>query len=293
MAMSSSGGNGNRRPSANGEITGIAHTWPHPMGRFDVLAEAAVAHFPPLLLMAWPMRSRALPLPRIRDVKTPMATVAVLALFWRRSGRTPVLWPGPASRLDGGIDPAVERCRFPCSSHCPCGRKTNPMRLLGMGSPSSDRDHRRRPEEASSGFRPVGRGGRRHLGLGHPRTALGATTHHPTAGIALHALPMVLLASALWTWAMASILSATPRQWAAFQPSAVRFVLAYGIWYGLHAALSRRSGGAISLLMPVVGFCPGCCCWARGDVEPTCRRRRGHGGLAVVIFTGAGAAPAE
>jgi O-acetylserine/cysteine efflux transporter len=118
-----------------------------------------------------------------------------------------------------------------------------------------------------------------------------------TAGIAFHALPQMLLASALLErgqWA--SIVSATPRDWVTFAAfSLLGFVLAYAIWYGLLRRHRVDQVIPFSLLMPVVGVLSGVL--LLGETVTLNELAGGAvvmAGLAVVVFAkGPVPAPAE
>jgi O-acetylserine/cysteine efflux transporter len=70
----------------------LALTVPILWGFGFTLAKPAVAHFPPLLLMAMTYAVTGLCLcRRIREVKTPMATMAVLALLNQLAGGAVVM----------------------------------------------------------------------------------------------------------------------------------------------------------------------------------------------------------
>jgi O-acetylserine/cysteine efflux transporter len=281
----------------------LALTVPVLWGFGFTLAKPAVAHFPPLLLMAMTYAVTGLCLcRRIREVKTPMATVAVLALFVATI-QGGLLFYGLA-QLPASTAVLILQSSVPFSvlfAWALAGEKPTPMRLLGMGlSFVGIVIIVGGPEEASSWVPALlvvagaatwalGQAAARRFGRDD-----GATL---TAGIALHALPQVLLGSALLEHGQwASILSATPRQWAAFAAFALfGFVLAYGIWYGLLRRYRVDQVMPFSLLMPVVGVLSGML--LLGEKVTLSQLAGGAvvmAGLAVVIFTrGPVPAPAE
>jgi O-acetylserine/cysteine efflux transporter len=181
------------------------------------------------------------------------------------------------------------------------GERPTPMRLLGMGlSFVGIVIIVGAPEEASSwipammvmtgaALWALGQAAARRFGRDDGTTL--------TAGIAAHALPQMLLASALLErgqWA--SIVSATPLDWATFAAfSLLGFVLAYAIWYGLLRRYRVDQVMPFSLLMPVVGVLSGMLLLGE---KVTLNELAGGAvvmaGLAVVIFTrGPAPAPAE
>jgi len=113
----------------------LALTVPVLWGFGFTLAKPAVAHFPPLLLMAMTYAVTGLCLRRrIRDVKTPMATVAVLALFVATI-QGGLLFYGLA-QLPASTAVLILQSSVPFSvlfAWALAGEKPTPMRLLGMG----------------------------------------------------------------------------------------------------------------------------------------------------------------
>lgn len=80
-----------------------------------------------------------------------------------------------------------------------------------------------------------------------------------TAGIAIYALPQMLIATLLLEHGQwAAIVSATWRDWATFAIFVMfGFVIAYSIWYGLLRRYRVDQVIPFSLLMPVVGVMAG------------------------------------
>jgi O-acetylserine/cysteine efflux transporter len=281
----------------------LALTVPILWGFGFTLAKPAVAHFPPLLLMAMTYAVTGLCLcRRIREVKTPMATMAVLALFVATI-QAGLLFYGLA-QLPASMAVLILQSSVPFSvlfAWPLAGEKPTLMRLLGMGlSFVGIVIIVGAPEEASSWVPALlvvagaatwalGQAAARRFGRDDGTTL--------TAGIAVHALPQMLLASALLEHGQwASIVSATPLQWLTFAAFVLfGFVLGYGIWYGLLRRYRVDQVMPFSLLMPLVGVL--CSVLLLGE-KVTLNQLAGGAvvmaGLAVVIFNrGPVPAPAE
>jgi O-acetylserine/cysteine efflux transporter len=270
----------------------LALTVPILWGFGFTLAKPAVAHFPPLLLMAMTYAVTGLCLcRRIREVKTPMATVAVLALFVATS-QGGLLFYGLAQRpastavvsLQSSV-PVSVLFAWPLA-----GEKPTLMRLLGMGlSFVGIVIIVGAPKEASSWVPALlvvagaatwalGQAAARRFGRDDGTTL--------TAGIALACRGYCWLCPA-GTWAWAAIVSATPLQWLTFAAFVLfGFVLGYGIWYGLLRRHRVDQVMPFSLLMPVVGVLSGMLLLGE---KVTLNQLAGGAvvmaGLAVVIFT--------
>ena len=181
----------------------LALTVPVLWGFGFAIAKPAVAHFPPLLLMAMTYGVTALCLcRRIPAVRTPFATMVLLALFVATI-QAGLIFYGlaglPASTavliLQSSV-PFSVLFAWPMASERP-----TPMRLLGMGlSFLGIVIIVGTPHEASSwvpammvmagaAFWALGQVAARRFGRDDGTTL--------TAGIAIHALPQMLLASAL------------------------------------------------------------------------------------------------
>jgi len=281
----------------------LALTVPVLWGFGFALAKPAVAHFPPLLLMAMTYGVTGLCLSRrIPAVRTPFATLTMLALFVATI-QAGLIFYGLA-QLPASVAVLILQSSVPFSvlfAWPMAGERPTAKRLLGMGlSFVGIVIIVGAPKEAPSwipalmvfagaAFWALGQAAARRFGRDDGTTL--------TAGIAVHALPQMLLASALLEHGQwASIVSATPRDWATFAAfSLLGFVLAYSIWYGLLRRYRVDQVMPFSLLMPVVGVLTGMLLLGE---KMTMNELAGGAvvmaGLAVVIFTrGPVPAPAE
>lgn len=281
----------------------LALAVPFLWGSGFALAKPAVAHFPPLLLMAMTYAVTALCLcRRIPAVTTPFATMVVLALFVATI-QAGFLFYGLA-QLPASTAVLILQLSVPFSvlfAWPMAGEKPTLMRLVGIGlSFAGAVIIVGAPEQAASwgpalmvmagaAFWALGQAAARRFGRDD-----GATL---TAGIALHALPQMLLASALLEHGQwASIVSASLLDWATFGAfSLFGFALAYVIWYGLLRRFRVDQVIPFSLLMPVVGVLSGVLLLGE---KVTLNELAGAAvvmaGLAVVVFAkGPVPAPAE
>jgi O-acetylserine/cysteine efflux transporter len=258
------------------------------------IAKPAIAHFPPLFIMTMTYGVTALCLcRRIPAVKTPLLIMAGLSLFVATI-QAGLLFYGLA-RLPASTAVLILQSSVPFSvlfAWLIAGEKPTVIRLIGMAlSFAGIVIILGAPEEASS-WEPamLVLGGAAVWALGQVAARRygrddGTTL---TAGIAIHALPQMLVASLLlehgqWT----SIVTASPRDWATFAAfSLLGFVLAYTIWYGLLRRYRVDQVMPFSLLMPVVGVIAGVL--LLGEKLTVIELIGGAvviAGLAVVIFT--------
>ena len=281
----------------------LALTVPILWGFGFAIAKPAVTHFPPLFLMAMTYGVTALCLcRRIRAVKTPFRFMIVLALLVATI-QAGLIFYG-LTGLPASTAVLVLQSSVPFSvlfAWPMAGERPTPLRLLGMGlSFVGIVIIVGEPEEASSltsalmvlagaALWALGQAAARQYGRDDGTTL--------TAGIAVHALPQMLIASALLEHGQwASIVSATWLDWATFAAfSLLGFVLAYTIWYGLLRRYRVDQVTPISLLMPVVGVLTGVL--LLGEKVTIAELAGGAvvmAGLAVVIFSrGPVPAPAE
>jgi O-acetylserine/cysteine efflux transporter len=243
----------------------LAVTVPVLWGVAFTLAKPAVAHFPPLLMMAMTYVVTGLCLfHRLPKLKTPFWTMVGLTLF--------VATIQAGLLLHGLLGLPVSTAVLLLQLQAPfavlfawplAGERPTPLRLLGtalsfvgvvivVGAPSDDIPWIPALMVTSSGASwALGQVAARRFARDDGVTL--------TVGIALYALPQVLLVSALvehgqWT----SIVTASLLDWATFAAFALfGFVLAYCIWYGLLRRYRVEQVTPFSLLMPAVGVLAG------------------------------------
>jgi O-acetylserine/cysteine efflux transporter len=228
------------------------------------LAKPAVGHFPPLLMMAIAyVATAAVLVPRAGAFRTPWWALALIAAL--------------AATLQGGLIfnglrelPAstatlVLQLQVPFAVLCAwlLGRdRPDPRRLLGIalafagvalvaGSPSA------------AAVLPI-----LLVALGSLSWAAGQAVAQVTgkdegrtlfAGIAAHAVPQLVVASAvLERGQLAALRTAGALDWAAMLGLALcGFVLAYSLWYGLLRRYRMDQVAPFALLMPAVGVALG------------------------------------
>jgi O-acetylserine/cysteine efflux transporter len=264
------------------------------------IAKPALAQFPPLMLMAMTYGVAALCLcRRIPALRTPFLTMVPLALIVATIQAGLIFYGLAGLPASTGVLILQSSVPFSVLIAWPmAGEKPTAMRLLGMalsflgvliviGIP-----------EKSSSWIPamlvmagaacwaLGQAAARRFGRDDGTTL--------TAGIAIHALPQMTLASAVMEHGQwDAIVSATPLDWATFAVfSLLGFVGAYTIWYGLLRRFRVDQVMPFSLLMPAVGVLTGVLLLGE---SVTLQELAGGAvimaGLAVVIF-GKGPVPA-
>ena len=281
----------------------LALTVPVLWGFGFVIAKPAMVHFPPLLLMAMTYGVTALCLcRRIPAIRTPFLSMIGLGLLVATIQAGLIFYA--LADLPASTAVLILQSSVPFSvlfAWPLAGERPTAVRLLGMAlSFAGIVVIVGLPQEVSSlgppalmlagaAFWALGQVAARRLGRDDGMTL--------TAGIAVHALPQMLLASALlehgqWT----AIASATWRDWATFAAFALLgFVAAYTIWYGLLRRHRVEQVIPFSLLMPVVGVLSGVLLLhERITANELAGGAIVMAGLAVVIFAkGPAPAPAE
>ena len=243
----------------------LALTVPVLWGFGFVIAKPAMAHFPPLLLMAMTYGVTAVCLcRRIPAIRTPFLSMVCLGLLVATIQAGLIFYA--LADLPASTAVLILQSSVPFSvlfAWPLAGERPTAVRLLGMAlSFAGIVIIVGLPQEVSSlgppllllagaAFWALGQVVARRLGRDDGITL--------TAGIAIHALPQMLLASALLEhgqWAV--ITSATWRDWATFAAFALLgFVAAYSIWYGLLRRHRAEQVIPFSLLMPLVGVVSG------------------------------------
>ena len=225
------------------------------------LGKPVVAHFPPLLMMAMVYGVTALCLWRyIPRIRTP---------FWPLFFVTAVIAPIQAWFIFSGLKglPAstailVLQLQAPFSvlfGWLLLGERPSPLRLAGMAISFAGVVIVAGAPEAASSWWPV-----IMVALGSAFWAGGQAAARGkvldggpalTAGIAVHAIPQALVASALFEHGqIVAIESASGADWAMFLAFAlVGFVIAYSLWYGLLRRYRVDQVIPFTLLMPIGG----------------------------------------
>jgi O-acetylserine/cysteine efflux transporter len=281
----------------------LALTVPVLWGFGFVIAKPAMTHFPPLLLMAMTYGVTALCLcRRIPAIRTPFLSMICLGLLVATIQAGLIFYA--LADLPASTAVLILQSSVPFSvlfAWPLAGERPTAVRLLGMAlSFAGIVVIVGLPQEVSSlgpsilllagaAFWALGQVVARRLGRDDGMTL--------TAGIAIHALPQMLLASALLEHGQwAAIASATWRDWATFAAFALLgFVAAYTIWYGLLRRHRVEQVIPFSLLMPVVGVLSGVLLLhERVTANELAGGAIVMAGLAVVIFAkGPAPAPAE
>jgi O-acetylserine/cysteine efflux transporter len=225
------------------------------------LGKPVVAHFPPLLMMAMVYGVTALCLSRyVPRVTTP---------FWPLFFVTAVIAPIQAWFIFSGLKglPAstailVLQLQAPFSvlfGWLLLGERPSPLRLTGMAISFAGVVIVAGAPQAASSWWPVSL-----VALGAAFWAAGQAAARGkvldggrtlTAGIAVHAIPQALVASALFEHGqIKAIATASLAEWAIFLVFALLgFVIAYSLWYGLLRRYRVDQVIPFTLLMPVAG----------------------------------------
>jgi O-acetylserine/cysteine efflux transporter len=225
------------------------------------LGKPVVAHFPPLLMMAMVYGVTALCLSRyIPRITTP---------FWPLFFITAVIAPIQAWFIFSGLHrlPAstailVLQLQAPFSvlfGWLLLGERPSALRLAGMAISFAGVVIVAGAPEAASSWWPVilVASGAAFWAAGQAAARGKVRDGGPTltAGIAVHAIPQALVASALFEHGqIGAIASAKPADWAIFLAFALLgFVIAYSLWYGLLRRYRVDQVIPFTLLMPVAG----------------------------------------